>query len=239
MQPARGLGHDDRDRRPGRTAARPVGNHQRPPQPRQFIVQPGRAVIATMPEPASHVTSITPGQYWPAGCSPSLRMSMTATFSVAMCGREKPRRAGAGRGWWWTGWRGGGQSVAAAASSLMAARAEESSTLVLPVAHRPRPAWLVELRDGESAESAGPGKAEPTSPGPSAAQGLSFPALITRPRERVVHYDQPAGAHPRHDLPPVAEVAAVREGPSLLSSCPAVKRGFWLTRHSDLPPSVW
>jgi hypothetical protein len=40
---------------------------------------------------------------------------MTATFSVAMCGREEPRRAGAGRGWWWDGvtswWsvcRGGG-----------------------------------------------------------------------------------------------------------------------------------
>jgi hypothetical protein len=69
MQPARGRGHDDRDRRPGRTAARPVGNRQRPSQPRQFIVQPGRAVTATMPEPASHVTSITPRRYWPAGAA--------------------------------------------------------------------------------------------------------------------------------------------------------------------------
>ena len=64
MQAARGRGHDDRDRRPGRAAARPVGNRQRSSQPRQFIVQPGRAVIAAMPEPASHVTSITPRRYW-------------------------------------------------------------------------------------------------------------------------------------------------------------------------------
>jgi hypothetical protein len=33
---------------------------------------------------------------------------MTATFSVAMHGREEPRRAGAGRGWWWSVCRGGG-----------------------------------------------------------------------------------------------------------------------------------
>jgi branched-chain amino acid transport system ATP-binding protein len=36
-------------------------------------------------------------------------------------------------------------------------------------------------------------------------------ALVDHPavRERVVHHDQPAGPHPRHDLAPVAEVAAL------------------------------
>ena len=68
-----------------------------------------------------------------AACSPSLRMSMTATLRVGMAGREESRRAGCPAGLWWTGWRRGGQSVAAAASSLMAVRAEDSSTMVLPV----------------------------------------------------------------------------------------------------------
>ncbi len=95
MQPARGRGHDDRDRRPGRTAARPVGNRQRPSQPRQFIVQPGRAVIATMPEPASHVTSITPGRYWPAGRQ--ARGTQRSRGQVRHFPPDKPSRSRAGR----------------------------------------------------------------------------------------------------------------------------------------------
>ena len=67
-------------------------------------------------------------------CSPSLRMSMTATLTVGTRGHEIPRPAGSRAGLWWTRWRRGGQSVAAVASSLMAVRAEDSSTMVLPAA---------------------------------------------------------------------------------------------------------
>src|SRR5271165_3494632 len=47
---------------------------------------------------------------WPGnGCSPPLRMSISATFSVATSGREEPRRAAAGGA-------GGGQCVAVVVS---------------------------------------------------------------------------------------------------------------------------
>jgi len=67
-------------------------------------------------------------------CSPSLRMSMTATLTVGTRGHEEPRPAGSRAGLWWTRWRRGGQSVAAVASSLMAVRAQDSSTMVFPAA---------------------------------------------------------------------------------------------------------
>ncbi len=130
----------DRRGRPACSAPKP--GRGRPGERRAG--DPGPPQLPTVAEPdhgrARRAAAMHSDQAWVASCSPSLRMSMTATFSVALWGREEPRRAGAGRGWWWTGWRGGGQSVAAAASSLMAARAEDSSTMVLPVAHAARSA---------------------------------------------------------------------------------------------------
>jgi hypothetical protein len=70
----------------------------------------------------------------PAGCSPPLGMSMTATFRMKTGGLGEPRQAVDRAGFWWSGCRRGGQSVVAVACSVMAVRAEDSSTMLLPAA---------------------------------------------------------------------------------------------------------
>ncbi len=70
-------------------------------------------------------------QIRPLLCSPSFRMSMTATLKVALAGMCNAPPGGVPGGAGWTRCRGGGQS-GGAVSSAMAVRAEDSSTMVLP-----------------------------------------------------------------------------------------------------------